>query len=88
MGELSDFMCVLNNLISFLVIDVYVALSDPGFMKFQQRLGPFQMDWRTTMHANGLLTIFQEFLYLYYSWKIIRTPFACMVILQSKWPGP
>ena len=38
----------------------YVALSDPDTMKFQQWLGPFHMDWRTTMHANWLLTIFQE----------------------------
>ena len=46
------------------------------------------MGWRTTMHANGLLTIFQECLHMYYSWKIVRKPFACMVILQSMWTGP
>ena len=66
----------------------YVALSYPGSMKFQQRLGPFHMDWRITMHANVVLTIFQECLYMYYSWKIVRKPFACMVILQSMWTGP
>ena len=67
---------------------IYVALSDPGSMKFQQWLGPFHMDWRTTMHANRLLTIFQECLHMYYSWKIVRKPFACMVVLQSMWIGP
>ena len=57
-------------------------------MKFQQRLGPFHMDWRTTMHANRLLKIFQECLHMYYSWKIVRKPFACMVMLQPMWTGP
>ena len=37
------------------------------------------------MNANGLLSILQECLHMYYSWKIIRKPFACMVILQSMW---
>ena len=46
------------------------------------------MDLRTTMHANGLLTIFQEWLHTYYSWEIVRKPFAWMVILQSMWTGP
>ena len=45
------------------------------------------MDWRTTMHANGLLTIFQECLHMYYSWKIAGKPFACMIFLQSMWTG-
>ena len=43
------------------------------------------MDWRTTMHTNGLLSIFQECLHRYYSWKIVRKLFACMVIPQSMW---
>ena len=38
---------------------MYVALSDPDYIRFQQWLGPFLVDWRTTMHANGFLTIFQ-----------------------------
>ena len=41
------------------------------------------------MHANGLLTIFQESLHItYYSWKIVRNPFACMGILKFMWTGP
>ena len=50
---------------------LYVALSDPDSMKFQQGLGPFHMDWRTTMHAKGFLTIFTEYGHTYYSWKIV-----------------
>ena len=42
----------------------YVALFDPDSMKLQDWLGPFHMDWRTTMHAHGLLTIFQECLHV------------------------
>ena len=49
----------------FLKNTVYVALSDPDSMKFQQWLGPFHMDWRTTIHANGFLTIFQECRHMY-----------------------
>ena len=45
---------------SFIIFRSYVALSDPDYMKFQQWLGPFLVDWRIIMHANGLLTIFQE----------------------------
>ena len=58
-----------------------VALLDLDSMKLQQWLGPFHMYWRTTMHGNGLLTIFQECLHMYYSLKIVRKPFACMVFL-------
>ena len=47
----------------------YVALSDPDYMKFQQWLGPFHMDWRTTMHENEFLAIFQEC--RHYSWKSV-----------------
>ena len=31
--------------------------------------------------------IFQECLHMYYSWKIVRKPFACMGILQSMLTG-
>ena len=34
------------------------------------------------MHDNGFLTIFQE-LYI-----IVKSPLACMVVLQSMWKGP
>ena len=34
-------------------MSAYVALSNPDFMKFQQLLEPFLVDWGTTMHANG-----------------------------------
>ena len=39
---------------------IYVALSDPDYMKFQQWFGLFLVDWRTTMHGNGFLMVFQE----------------------------
>ena len=45
------------------------------------------MDWRTTMHANELLTIFQQCLHMYYSWKIVIKPLGCLGILQSMWRG-
>ena len=46
------------------------------------------MDWRTTMHANGFLKNFQECWHMCYSWKNVRNPFACMVVLQSTRKGP
>ena len=48
----------------------YVALSNPDCMKLQQWILPFHMDWRTTMLANGFLTIFRECWHTHYSWKI------------------
>ena len=66
---------------------LYVALSDPDFMKFQQWLGPFLVHWRTTLHANEFLTIFQDCWYMCYSWKIVRNSFACVVVLQSTGKG-
>ena len=46
------------------------------------------MDWRITMHANGFLTIFQKEYIGKHSWKIVRSPFACMVVLQFMLKGP
>ena len=65
------------------IICFYVALSYLDSIKFQKKFGAFHMDWRIPMHANGLLTIFQEWLHIYYSWKIIRKPFACMLFCNS-----
>ena len=65
------------------VVEQYVALSDPDYMKFQQRLGHFLVDWRTTMNASGFLTIFQECCHICYSWKIVRNPFLCMVFVSN-----
>ena len=31
---------------------------------------------------------FPGMLTLYYSWKIVKNPFACLVVLQSTWKGP
>ena len=62
---------------------------DPwDYMKFQQWLGPFLVDWITTMHANAFLTIFQQCWHMCYSWKIVRNLFASMVVLQSTRTGP
>ena len=33
---------------------------DKSVPYFQEEKGPFPVDWRTTMHANGFLMIFQE----------------------------
>ena len=53
---MSNYIVALKKMI-FLFDDQinYVALSDPDFMKSQQGLGPFHMNWRTTLHAIGLL---------------------------------
>ena len=40
------------------------------------------------MRENGFLTIFQELYICKHSWKIVRSPFAGMVVLQSMWKGP
>ena len=63
-------------------------LGDKSVPYFSTEKGPFHMDWRTTVHASGVLTIFQECRHTYYSWKIVLSPFACMVVLQPMWKGP
>ena len=60
----------------------YVA--DTDYMKFQQLLGPFLVDWRTTMHADKFLTTFQEEHICQHSWKIVQNPFTCMVVIHRK----
>ena len=63
---------------------VIVALWDLEYMKFQPWLGIFLVNWRTTMHANRFLTIFQEQHIFQHSWKIFRYPFVCIVALQFR----
>ena len=45
-----------------------------------RKKGPFPMDWRTTMPANGFLTTLQECWHMCYFWRIVRNTFACMVV--------
>ena len=59
-----------------------------GLHEIPTMIRTFSNGFEKTMHADGLLTIFQECLHMYYSWKIVTIPFACMVILQSMWTGP
>ena len=39
------------------------------------------------MHENGFYVISQEQYVCQHSWKIVRNPFACMVVLQSMLKG-
>ena len=51
---------------------------------FQQESGPCPLDWRITIHSNVDLVFFQQFWHIWLCWKIARTRFQCMVVLQSR----
>ena len=52
-------------------------------MKFQQWLAPFHLDWKTTKKCKWTSKIFPGMLTYVLFLKIVRKPFACMVILHS-----
>ena len=86
-GMLTYILC-LENQLKFICMHGCspIPVERPFFLKVQDRF--VHMDWRITMHANGFLIIFLEYYICKHSWKIVRNPFACMVVLQSMWKGP
>ena len=42
------------------------------------------LSWRITIHSNVDLVFFQQFWHVWLCWKIARTRFQCMVVLQSR----
>ena len=87
-GKLSDFHLYL--LLLSIPGDKVLKVSniwDKSVLYISEENRPFSMDLRTTMQANGFLTTFQECWQTCYSWKIIRYPFACMVVLESMRKG-
>ena len=46
------------------------------------------LDWRTTIHLNVVLAIFQHNNICQDCWKNTMSTFECMVILQSRGQGP
>ena len=46
------------------------------------------LDWRTTIHWNVVLAIFQHNHICQHRWKGTRSTFECMVIFQSRGQGP
>ena len=49
---------------------------------FQQESGPCPLDWRITIHSNVDLVFFQQSWHIWLCWKISRTTFQCMIVLQ------
>ena len=60
----------------------YVALSDPGSMKFSHVLEQSPRDWETTMRQKVVLTIFHTQNICHHVWKTVRTTLQCIVGLQ------
>ena len=51
-------------------------------------LGYCPLDWRTSVHWNIIPTLFRECWLMWYPWKIVRTTFQCIVVLQSRGQNP
>ena len=65
-----------------------VALWDPGFNKFQEESGSFLLDWKTTIHWNFVLAIFQLCHIYQGCWKISGPTYQCIVVPQSRMKDP
>ena len=59
-------------------------IRDKTVPSFQPELGPFPLDWQTTIHWNVSPIIFQQPWYMWFSWKMVVTTFQCMIVLQSR----
>ena len=67
---------------------VYVALWDPGFLKFQQEFESCPLDWKTTIRWNDVSVIFQHNHVYQGCWKNAGPTFQCIIVLQSRGQGP
>ena len=67
---------------------VYVALSDPGSMKYSYILEQSPRDWETNIRQNLVLTIFHTQNICHHAWKTVRITLQCIVGLQSRGEGP
>ena len=59
-------------------------LQDKSVPYFQQESGPCPLDWRITIHSNVHLVFFQQSWHIWLCWKIAKTIFKFMVVLQSR----
>ena len=51
----------------------YVALSDPGSMKFSHIIEKSPRDWEATVRQNVALTVFHTQNICHHAWKTLRT---------------
>ena len=68
-------------------MQAYVALSDPGYMKFSHIIEQSPRHWETTMRQNVVLTNFHTQNIRHHPWKIVRTTLQCIVGLQLRGEG-
>ena len=64
-----------------------VAFWDIVNIKFVHILGQFFNDWRTMMHWNIVLTIFNKLNVCHNAMKTVKTTLHCVVFLQSRVEG-
>ena len=62
----------------------YVTLRYPDFIEFQHKLDPSPRDWRTTIHWNLFLAIFQQYHMYQDCWETGGTTCQCIVLIQSR----
>ena len=67
--------------------NVYVALSDPGSMKFFHIIEQFPGYWETTVCQNEILTVFHTQNICHHVWKTLRTILWGFFVLQFRGEG-
>ena len=64
-------------------------LWDKSVPHFQQVSGPWPMDWRITIHSNGILVFFQQSWHISLCWTNVRTMYGYSPIqgttFYSRW---
>ena len=54
------------------------------FPVLSTRIWTLSLDWRINIHSNVDLVFLQQSWHIWLCWKIARTTFQCMVVLQSR----
>ena len=75
---------LIPSFLAVLILDVYVALSDPGFMQFSHIIEQSPRNWETSMRLNVFLTILHTQNIHHHVWKTFRATCYYIIGLQSR----
>ena len=75
--------------LSNIYIYIYICSTLRSWLReISTKIKSCPLDWRTTIHWNVILALFQHNHICQDCWKNTRSSFECMVILQSRGQGP
>ena len=81
----SELFIIIKN--TLFLLKLYVALSDPGSMKFCHIIEQSPCDWESTVCQNVALTVFHTQNISHHAWKTLRITLWCFAVLQSRGKG-